>query len=115
MLRFFSYRPDPFAEVTNAFSVSWEDKEFYYSLPFACIGKTLQQNSADKTTGLLVVPNWPTQIWFPFLMDMLISKHFIIPPSISQVGLPTNMKEPHPLWRRLNLIECTVSGKGMKT
>ena len=53
LLRFFSYRPDPFAEVTNAFSVSSED-----CLPlFACIGKILQKSSADKATGLLVVPN----------------------------------------------------------
>ena len=37
-IRFFSYRPDPFAEVTNAFSVSWED---YCFPPFACIGKIL--------------------------------------------------------------------------
>ena len=28
-LRFFLYRSDPFAEVTNAFLVSWEDKKFY--------------------------------------------------------------------------------------
>ena len=27
LLRFFSYRPDPFAEVTNAFTVSWKDKK----------------------------------------------------------------------------------------
>ena len=25
LLRFFSYRPDPFSKATNAFSVSWED------------------------------------------------------------------------------------------
>ena len=27
LLRLFSYRPDPFAEVTNTFSISWEDKK----------------------------------------------------------------------------------------
>ena len=27
LLRFFSYRPDPFAEVTNTFTVSWKDKK----------------------------------------------------------------------------------------
>ena len=101
LLRFFSYRLDPFAEVTNAFSESWEDKKIYCFPPFACIGKILQKISADKTTGLLVVPNWPTQIWFPFLMDMLISEPFIIPPSINQLELPSNMKETHPLWHRL--------------
>ena len=97
LLSFCSYRPDQFAEITNAFSVSWKDKKFYCLPPFACIGKILQKISADKAIGLLVVPNWPTQIWFPFLMDMLISEPFIIPPSISQLELPSNMKETYPV------------------
>ena len=57
LLRFFLNRPDPFAEVTNAFSVLWEDKTFYFFPPFAWIGKILQKSSADKATGLLVAPN----------------------------------------------------------
>ena len=35
LLRFFSYRLDPFLEVANAFSVSWKDKIFYGFPPFA--------------------------------------------------------------------------------
>ena len=54
-------------------------------------------------------------IWFPFLMDMLISEPFIIPPSINQLELPSNMKETHPLWWRPELMGCMVSGKGMLT
>ena len=57
----------------------------------------LQKISADKATGLLVVPNWPAQIYFPFSMDMLISEPFIIPSSINQLKLPSNMIETHPL------------------
>ena len=103
LLRFFLYRPNSFAEVTNALSVSWEDKK-------SCIGKILQKDSADKATGLLVVPNWPTQIWFPFLLGVLISEPFIIPPSINQLELPSNMKETHPLWWRLEPMGCMVLG-----
>ena len=91
LLRFFSYRPDPFAEETNAFSVSWEGKKFYWFPPFACIGKILQEIPAYKATGLLVVPNWLTQIWFPFLMDMLISAPFIIPPTTSHKNSETTL------------------------
>ena len=115
LLRFFSYRPDPFAEVTNAFSVSWEDKKFNCFPPFACIARILQKFSADKATGLSVLPNWPTQIWFPFLMDMLISEPFIIPSSINQFELSSNMKETHPLWWTLELMGFMISGKGMWT
>ena len=65
LLRFFSYKPNPFGEVTNAFSVSWENDKFYCFPPFACRDKILQKITADKATVLLMMPNWPTQIWFP--------------------------------------------------
>ena len=58
-------------------------KKFYCFPPFAYIGKILKKKIADKATGLLVVQNWPTQIWFPFLMDMLNCEPFIIPLSIN--------------------------------
>ena len=114
LLRFFSYRSDPFAEVTNAFLISWEDNTFKCFPLFVCIAKILQKVSVDKATGLLVLPNWPTQILFPFLMDMLITEPFIIPPSINQLELPSNMKKTQPLWWRLELIGCMISGKGMQ-
>ena len=114
LLRFFSYRSDPFAEVTNAFLISWEDNTFKCFPLFVCIAKILQKVSVDKATGLLVLPNWPTQILFPFLMDMLITEPFIIPPSINQLELPSNMKKTQPLWRRLELIGCMVSKKRMQ-
>ena len=49
LLRFFSYRPDPFTEVTSAFWVSWEDKKFHCFPPCACIAKILQKILQDIT------------------------------------------------------------------
>ena len=43
--RFFAYRPDPKAEVINAFCVSWHNLSFYCFPPFSCIGKVLQKNN----------------------------------------------------------------------
>ena len=37
--RFFAYRPDPNAEVINAFTVNWNKVDFYCFPPFSCIGK----------------------------------------------------------------------------
>ena len=39
----------------------------------------------DITKLLLVIPDWPTQIRFLFLIGMLICEPFIIPLSISQL------------------------------
>lgn len=111
--RFFSYRPDPFSEVTNAFTVSWGDIKFYCFPPFSCIGRILQKICEDKATGILVVPNWPTQIWYPLLIDLLVNEPFIISPSVDQLHLPNNPQESHPLWQKLTLMGCMVSGRGM--
>lgn len=34
----------------------------------------IQPTSCDKAIGLLVVPNWPAQFWFQFLIDMLLKE-----------------------------------------
>ena len=95
LVRFFSYRPDPFAEVTNAFLVSWEDENvivMFHTFAFACIiRQDITKNFCKKSNWIISGANWPTQIWFLFLMDMLISEPFIIPPSINQLELPCNM------------------------
>ena len=43
--RFFAYRPDPKAEVINAFCVSWHNLSLYCFPPFSCIGKVSQKNN----------------------------------------------------------------------
>lgn len=82
-------------------------------LPLPCIGRILQKRSEDKATGLLVVPNCATQMWFLSLMDMVISEPFIIPPSINQMKLRYNVMWTQPLFSKLELMASIVSGKGM--
>ena len=40
--------------------------------PFSILPKVLQKIQSDKATGLLVIPKWPTQSWWPRVMRMLI-------------------------------------------
>ena len=47
--------------------------------PFSILQRVLQKFSEEEATGLLVVPNWPTQIWWPYLMNMLIDFPLILP------------------------------------
>jgi len=35
--------------------------------PFSVIQRVLQKISEEEATGLLLVPNWPTQTWWPYL------------------------------------------------
>ncbi len=69
LARFFAYRPDPEAEVIDAFSVSWENIKFYAFPPFNCIDRVLQKIIHDKATGILIVPDWPSQFWYHMFLD----------------------------------------------
>ena len=67
-----AFRPDPCAFAVNAFSLSWHEYKFYAFPPFCIILKTLQKIAQDRATGLMVVPFWPTQPWWPYFTNMLI-------------------------------------------
>ena len=74
--RFFAYRPDPNAEVINAFTVNWNKVDFYCFPPFSCIGKVIQKIISDKASGILIVPSWPNQYWYASLIDLLVEPTF---------------------------------------
>ncbi len=60
-----AFKPDPEACAFNAFSISWSKYSFYAFPPFSILPQVLQKILLDKATGLLVIPNWPTQAWWP--------------------------------------------------
>ena len=42
--------------------------------PFGIILKVLRNVNSEVATGLIVMPHWPTQSWWPYLTDMLIAQ-----------------------------------------
>ena len=61
--KFVSWRPDPDAFAVDAFTLPWTSLRFWCFPPFSpsLILRIVQKIRADQATGLLVVPNWPTQ------------------------------------------------------
>ena len=102
------YQPDPEAYAVDAFCVPWENYVFYTFLPFIIIQQVLQKVVAEKATGLLVVPHWPTQSWWPFLMNMLINYPIILPRGKETLYLPAQLQLVHPLhkWGLVNRNCC---------
>lgn len=101
-----SWKPDPLAQATDAFSCShlWEDG--YAFPPFNLVGLCLQTvRQARIQRLLLVAPVWPHQTWYPVLLSMLVSPPLRIP---SRLTNPAG--SPHPLGRRLQLAAWPVSG-----
>jgi len=82
---------------------------FYAFPPFCIIQKVLCKICEDKATGLIVVPYWPTQAWWPFLVRMLIAAP-LLPRYKDTLTLPSNPKLIHPLNKTLKLLLCHLSG-----
>ena len=103
--RYISWLPDPEAEAVDAFTIDWKPLKFYAFPPFCLISKCLQKIQCDGAAGLIVVPNWPTQPWFPLLKNMLVEEPMFIRRRVDLVTQPVT-NDPHPLHNQLDLLCC---------
>ena len=95
-----SWKPDPGATAVDAFSILWDRKPFYAYPPFSLIHRCLQKITADKAEGVIIVPMWPTQTYYPRLMSMLIQMPRLLPRKENLLRLPHSQKS-HPLWKKM--------------
>lgn len=105
-----SWKRDPEALVVDAFTIKWTDLNFYAFPPFSLILKTLVKIKNDKASGILVVPYWPGQPWWPFFMELLISKTLIFGPD-DKLLFSSCRRKSHPQSSHLRLISGIVSGQ----
>ena len=110
-----SLRPDPGAANVDAFSISWSDLKFYCFPPFSCILSVLQKIKQDKATGIVVVPKWPTQSWYPILMKMLCKPPILLYPAPHLLTVPTFPDKLHPCHRKMHLLICLLSGSTLNS
>ena len=108
--KYISYRSDPGAQAVNAFTIPWGNLQFYAFPPFSIILKVLRKVNSEIATGLIVVPHWPIQSWWPFLTDMLIAKPIILPRKPDLLYLPSEPQRIHPLSKTMRLLLSKVSG-----
>ena len=76
---FVSWKPDPEAFAIDALSISRKEQNFYAFPPFAVINRVLQKAEQDQAHGIIFVPLWTTQTWFPRLLHMLIDYPLLLP------------------------------------
>ena len=77
--KFVSHFYDPLSSWVDAFTISWVDNVYLFP-PLPIIDRVISKFISDKTGhGLLVCPYWPSQPWFPSLLDLLIDPPFFIP------------------------------------
>lgn len=103
--RFTSWKKDPEAIAVNAFTISWKNLRFYAFPNFSMIARVLQKVRNDEAEGILVIPFWPTQAWFPVFSSMRISKLIKFTPTVAL----SNCRTDHPL--QVTLAAAKISGK----
>ena len=104
-----SWKPDPYAIAVDAFTIYWSNMHFYAFPPFNLILLTLQKIIEDKAEGVLVVPLWKTQAWFPLFNSMLTSRLFVFGTDSKLLFSP--FSKVHPLASNLTLSVARLSGK----
>ena len=104
---FVSSKPDP--QAFAALSMSWTEHNFYALLPFPLINRVLKKTEQDQSHGVIIVPVWTTQIWFPHLLRMLADHPVLLPCYPQLLTLPTNRHLRHPL-HKLKLMAAICLG-----
>jgi len=107
---YFSWKPDPFCQAVDAFSVKWGDRFIYAFPPFCLMGKVLNRILSEEGRGIIVFPIWPTQHWYSILGSMLIDFPLLLycrgHPVLSHPRLDVRNHLP-----KLRLGAALVSGK----
>ena len=89
--KFVSWRPDPLAVHSDAFSMNWRDIQGYAFPPFALIGRCLQQVRTQNVELLVPVA---AQTRYPLLLHLCTDLPLLFPTSPKLV---TKNNQSHPL------------------
>ena len=95
----------------NAFTVSWTALQFYAFPPFSLIPRVLAKIVTVYATGLLIIPQWTTQSWFPEVLKLLIQHLRRIAPRKDLLHIPHQPHMVHPLYKKLSLLAVHLSGR----
>jgi len=109
---FVSWFRQPLALTTNAFSLCWRSRSSYAFPPFSLIPKCLAKIHKEKATLVLVCPLWPTQPWFPLLLELAAGIPRILRTQSDK--LMPSIQQPHPLIESLILTAWKLSGNASK-
>ena len=112
LMPYVAWKPDHSAWAIDAFTLNWSDYSLSYCFPpFSLIGRVLQKIQMDRARVILIVPDWTTQFWYPLLLQLMEAPSYHIHNNAKTLTLPHNPNKVHPLYPKLRLIGCLVSGK----
>lgn len=111
--RYVSFLPDLEAVCVDAFSFPLKNENFYIISPFSMLGKVLQKIQQDKANAIVIAPLWPTQAWFPTLLEIIYQQPYLLNIR-NTLTIPTDPKRQHRI-PRLKMGCFPLSGNFFKT
>ena len=104
---YISYIPDYGAIAVNAFSILWNYKLHYAFPPFSIIGRVLQKMCEDKAEIILVAPLFPSQPWFPQILQQISGPSFVLPKTAQILYLPGTKRKHRLTTMRLGAFKLS--------
>jgi len=77
--RYFSWGPDPETAGLDALQQPWGAELAYANPPWILIPQVLQKTRLERARLLLIAPVWPTQAWYPSLLELLVEQPVLLP------------------------------------
>lgn len=81
-------------------------------LKYVSWDRVIQKIISDKAIGILVVPNWPTQSWYPIFLNLLLEDPIIFEASEYLISSP--FREKHPLYSSFFPASGEIGGESLK-
>ena len=100
-----SWRPDPQALETDAFSMNWKGLKAYANPPWHLISRVLCQVRERAATIVLVAHVWKTQAWYSLLLELLIETPLM---QTSEDKEPDSANTPSQLLRHSTPRSCVA-------
>ena len=108
---YISWRPDLFGMSKDAFQGKWTGFLGYAFPPFALVGKCLQKVRREKGSLLIVATVWPSQAWYPLLLEYSVQSPVLIPMYSNILHDPFGHRHPMVTQGQLQLAAWKVSGR----
>ena len=109
--KFVSWKPDPTSCFVDSFTISWNSLYFYDFLTFFQIHRCLKKIMEEQVPqGITTLPFWPTRVWWPQLLKMLIAMQFLLPKQEELLSLSHPPQTLNPFRRKLTMLACLLSG-----
>ena len=76
--RYMSWYPDSHAVARDAMIHPWDPVSYLFP-PSPMIMKCLQKIRAEKIRAIMIIPQWPSSLWWPVVQEMLVEPPLPLP------------------------------------